>query len=95
MVYWAIATLVLNSADALFTYNAIESGAREANPIMAAVIAVSIVWFLFFKLIFLNTAIAGIAFMGKEYSVTRWGFIITSTMYTGVLIKHFLNLWAT
>ena len=84
--------MLLNSADTFFTSLALDYGASELNPIMAATLQVGMSCFLFSKLIVANLLILFVGLVGRKYSIGRNGMMFLCFVYSLLCVYHLLNL---
>ena len=85
-------TILLNSADTLFTSLALTQGVSEFNPIMAAVLNVGMGWFIFNKLVLINVLILFLGYSGRAFRIGQLGILVTTCTYTILAIYHLINL---
>lgn len=88
---WVWSAVALNSADAFLTCFALMSGVSEFNPLIAAIIKLGVVAFLFTKLVVVNATIWWISRAGKEYETTKWFLATVVAIYGGVFLYHLVN----
>lgn len=90
---WSLIGVFLNTSDALLTNYVLVRGATEANPFMAALIAVSMTFFLVFKLFTVNAFIVLLAVTAKHYKYAQWAFQAIVLLYSVVFLNHIVNLF--
>ncbi len=92
MLYCLVATVILNTADAYFTWVALSNGASEMNPLMLFLITLGFFWFFLFKILVVNSAAVILAYLGREYKVAKLGFTLTSIAYLVICVRHVMML---
>lgn len=87
--------VALNTADCLFTQFYVDHGlAKEANPVMAALMRLNPVAFVLFKLMFVNAAILFMwVYLRKwDQKITYWLTLVLS-VYVYLVTTHVVGLW--
>ena len=84
--------MLFNSADTFFTVLALEKGATEFNVLMAFILELSMLHFLFVKLIIVNIMILFVGLIGRRYPLGRMGLSIAVSAYALLTCYHLVNL---
>ena len=84
--------VLLNAADTFFTSWALNLGAPEGNPIVASVIGSGMTWFLFYKLILVNSMIVFAGYFSQYYSIGRIGLRVSACAYSILIFYHMVSL---
>ena len=84
--------ILLNSADTVFTSLALDMGLKELNPLMATILEYGMTWFLFSKLIIVNSMILFVGLIGRNYYIGRMGMVLVSCAYSALIFYHVANL---
>ena len=90
--YFVVACMLLNSADALFTYYYMTHGGSELNPAMAWVMKYGMGWFMALKLIGANALILFIGYHFSDSAMARVGLAVGTAAYSLLLMWHLYGM---
>ena len=85
-------TILLNSADTVLTSLALDLGISELNPLVAVVLNVGMIYFLFIKLLVVNLLILFLGLVGSQYRVGRVGMVLIAAVYSILIFYHLISL---
>lgn len=90
---WISLAIFLNTTDCLFTYIVLANGATEANPVMAALINISVPLFIACKLLLVNALIVFLVLAAKKSVTAQMGMGTVLAVYSCLFCYHAYNLW--